>query len=442
MPDVNDQFKQFADQVAQEEADRASKKGGFTANYEKVKWTGLEQGKTKIIRALGGVPNSGDSPFTARVVRIAYVLDDKGKRMKVVLPNQEKDPQYLMWRIIDRVMEPSWTKEGDKNVKSYPVQAKHPDIFEIVAHNGLPESNVKRKYGLEGRGWQGREFLLMNCIDRGLAFWHKENKHSVLLSKKVTLDTNKDGNPVEYIEEGVPSFGFVNILASTIFRYYGDWRNYDIGIEKTGQQSTPIIVKNASKHIEEIADNLKNLVVDGPLTEEEKAYEMYDLDKLYGVTTYTKLYNRLRLTISKIDLALGTHYSDELKSMADEEAKNREALKARQEQEEAMDVPDEDHHVAQEETPVTTRPAPQAEVRTRPSPENQVKEEAEPVTKLPYFDRLNDNEKSKIKSIKKVGEDYQVEYVGVNGEQMYKCNNCTTHTPESFHVCPNCGIFF
>ena len=336
MPDVNDQFKQFAEQVAQDEADKANKRGGFTANYEKVKWTGLEQGKIKIIRALGGVPNSGDSPYTSRVVRIAYVIDDKGKRMKVVLPSQEKDPQYLMWRIVNRVMEPSWEKVGDKNVKSYPVQSKHPDVFNIVAYNGLPESNVKRKYGLEGKGWQGREFLLMNCIDRALTSWHKENKHSVLLSKKVTLDTDKNGNPIEYVEEGVPSFGFINILASSLFRYYGDWKGYDIGVEKTGQQSTPLIVKNASKHLEEIPESLKGLVVDGPITKEESEYEMYDLDKLYGVTTYTKLFNRLRLTIAKIDLALGTRYSDELKSMADAEAKDREALKARQDQEEAM----------------------------------------------------------------------------------------------------------
>lgn len=53
--------------------------------------------------------------------------------------------------------------------------------------------------------------LIANAIVRSMAAWHKENKHTALLSKSVTLST--DGTK-EYANIGVASYGFLECLSA------------------------------------------------------------------------------------------------------------------------------------------------------------------------------------------------------------------------------------
>lgn len=229
-----------------------------------------------------------------------------------------------------------------------------------------------------------------------------------------------------FAEKGIPAYGFVSLLAMNIFKHYGDWRNYDLGITKTGLMETPVRVINASKYIEEVPEELQPLVVNGPLTDEEKTWAMYDLDKHFGVTSYTKLWNNLKLTFARIDSELGTHFMEELKDLANDEAAKRAASKTeeKEEEEEAEEVPD----VQEEEEPVATRPARQ-EVSTGAVP--------------PNFDKLSEGEKKLIVSGYQEGTSskWTIKYAdSTSKSKKYACTGCGTVVPEEFTMCPVCGI--
>ena len=424
MDNMNDAFKALAKEVETEEKDRATRRaggGGNNFNYETIKWSGLTTGEMKVVRALGGVPNSGDSPFTARTVRHSSIVNDKGKKMRVILPMKDVDPSYILWKVIDRVMDVDWV---DKK-KVYSVEKTHPEIFNIVAHNGYPAGSPQNKYD---KGWAGRDYFVFNCLDRDpeVYAWSKANKHSVLLSKQVNASQGQDGKLIEYAEEGVPAYGFISILAMNIFKHYGDWRNYDLGVTRTGLMETPMRVINASKYIEEVPEQLQPLVVNGPLTEEEKSWAQYDLDKLFGVTSYTKLWNNLKLTFAKIDASLGTHFMDELKSLADAEVAERAAKGNNKED---GDDPDEVPSGKVEET---------VEVRSKSVEKREAAQQDLP----PAFHQLTDEEKKLILGGKPTtGAKWELVYdPKTSGSKKYACSNCGTVVPEEFMTCPVCGL--
>lgn len=421
----NDDFKAFASKVETDERDRAARirSGGAQREYTEVKYTGLEKGKMKIIRGLGGVPNSDADNFTSRTIRHAQVVADDGKRIRVILPSKAEHPDYILWKVIDRVTEVEWVNKN----KIFVHEKRHNDIFRMVTVNNYPEGSNQAKFD---KGWAGRDYFVMNCIDREMMDWHKTNKHSVILSKQINTITTDDGKTLEFPEEGVPAYGFTNVLALNIFKFYGDWRNYDLGVEKLGLMQSPFRIINASKHEEEVPDELRPFIVVGPLTEEEASWEMYDLSKIFGVTSHTKLYNRLKLSIAKIDAALGSHYVDELKSLADMEAKERQERAASFDPsslEEAMNsdatnpdkiTPDILNHEIKETRSATSIGEPKG------------------------FAGLIPDERASITSWvpKTSGQGYNIVYT--SAAKQYECPQCTTPSPEIFTSCPGCGLKF
>ena len=442
----DDEFKKFAQQVEQEEKEKASRRGNvFAANYENIKWTGLEKGKMKIIRALGGVPNSGATPGTARIVRIARIVNDKKNFIRVILPSRESSEgnSYILWRVIDRIMEVQWVNKQ----KVFVHEKAHPEIFNIVFRNNIDT----QRFGLESRGWMGREMFIMNCIDRDpLVYqWSKENKHAVLLSKNVAVITTPEGKILEFPEEGVPAFGFTNILATTIFKYYGNWTNYDLGIEKTGLMQPPMRIINASKHIEEVPEDVRNQVVVGPLTEEEKSWELYNLDKLFAPTSYSKLWKNLKLTFQMIDAQLGSHYSEELKALAEEEAKAfKEAGAEKQSEDYSVEeqfTPSISKSSTQNKTPAEQKSPAHTEIpsRTISSTPPTQQSNSSSITKesLPGWEKLKPEERALIVSAKlKPDNSWDITYN--TNSKRYKCPNCGTISPEEIMTCPGCGLQF
>lgn len=431
---VKDEFTAYAEEVAQKEKEKQERKasGGGTFEYTPIKWSGLEKGKMKIVRPLGGVPESGKDKFTARTVRIAKVIDDRQKSIKVRFPTN--DPEFILARIIDKVGEIDWVKgEDGKNAKVFVNEKKHPEIFNMVMFNGLNPSDPKRKFGVEGKGWWGKEMLLINAIDRDPTMyqWSKENKHSVLLSKNVNIVKGDDGKILEFADDGIPSYGFSELLAYNLFKTYGNWNNYDVGLERTGQTNPSMRVINACKHLEEVPEELQDFVVEGPITEEEKSWEMYDLDLLFGPTSYTKLYNKLRLSIAKIDLALGTHYESELKSLADKEAEERDAARA-------ANAPEENG--VKNEVEVTEKIEEKIEERV---PAKSVESSPSGVEALPGYNVLTDEEKEEILSVSAPTDGSKTYSITFKTDaKLFRCPDCKTPAPSSFHACPGCGFVF
>jgi len=418
--DAFEQYAQEQEKIAREANSRSGP--GSSATYEKIEYTGLESNRMKLIRAVGGPPDSKIDNFTARSCRVSWFIGDDGKKFRVVLPERGDDADHILWRIIARVKAVEWV---DKK-KVYPVEIKHPEIFNIIAHNGFREGD---KQFIFDRGWEGQQRLVMNVIDREQMEWHKKNKHTMLLSR--SIGEGKDGT--KFPEEGVPSWGFSALLAN-LFKYYKSWERYDIGIIRTGLKETPYRIINAGKYFEEVPDFLKEFVVQEPLNEEEASWERYDLNKLFGVTHYTKIYNKLKLTIARIDAALGSHFLQEMEDKVAKEKVEFEAQKAAEKP--AETAPDIAEAPIKETTiagnPIGTRSAP---VRAKPAT-------AFDTSVLKGWERLSSSEKEMIAGVTvKDGKLIEIQYSDPSAT-LLACPECSIPGPDSFTTCPSCGMQF
>lgn len=340
-----DAFEAFSNQtqaLADAEANRASSSGNNNQiTYEEQKWVGLDQGKYHIMRIVGNPPESMTPGFKAadtdaHEIYYSEIKADDGKKFQLRLPVRGDLPEkdHLMWRIIDKVLTVTWTNK----VKSYKYQDKFPDIFNKVKFGGWDSSNpAEAKNHQYSKGWSGQKIVLMNVIDRE-DNWCAENKHTKLLARQITTKQYPDGTVAEFVSKGIPSYGFLNKLGGLVANYK-TWENYDIGVKRTGIKTEPYQIINATAFVNgkipEIPQDKIPLVNLGPLTDEEKAYERYNIAKLFGPVTYAKIDAKLGASIKLIDACLGTNFYNELQTLKAEEAAKWEAEKAEKEAESA-----------------------------------------------------------------------------------------------------------
>lgn len=412
---TDDLFESYAADQQREAEERSSKSSGksdFT--FEVIKWTGLQTNDIKLVRAYGGPPNSEVDEFTAKTVRVAWIYGDDKKKFRCILPEAADAPDHLLWNIIARVKRSDWVD----GVRTNPVKDQLPEIFNIVDRNGFTSKDPSFIFD---KGWTGRNVLLMNVLDRELMDWHKENKHTALVSRNIGV--GKDGT--EFPEIGVPSYGFSGALGN-LFKFYGSWEKYDIGITRTGLKEAPYRVVNASKYIEETGDK-SSLVSSEPLTEEERAYTQYDLNKLFQITNYTKIYNHLKGKIARIDAALDTNFLEELKFLVDKE---KEARTEKLAEEKLKEVKGESPTSPPEEKVPAAAPTRQRTV---------VK--GNDFSKLGGWSSLSQEEKDGIESV-----DFSTNPVTITYKEedavILACPECAVPGPDTYNVCANCGLEF
>lgn len=417
---ADDAFLAFANQQEKEAAKRQATKGSTgERSFETIQWLGLERGVMQLIRFLGGVPDSKADKYTARSVRIAWLTGDDGKRFRVVFPDRSEAPDHILWRILARINQVEW-QDGKKVLV---VKEKYPTIYDIVAKNGLAPTDKRYMYE---RGWEGRQVLVGNVIGRSMYDWHRENKHTALLSRAINL--GKEGQV--FAEEGVPVYGFIGNL-SNLFRYYGSWEKYDIGVERTGLKDAPYRIINASKHVEEVPASVRDLVVEGPLTEEELSWERYDLDKLFAYTSMTKIHNRLTATIAKIDAVLGTQFKTELTDAVAIEQEKWEAEKAAAAPEEASSP-----------APTVQETAPKASVAPRPRVEAAAPTPTFSSAAIPHWNDLSAAEKDAIVNVELSNGKLTSIIYKEEASPLYGCPSCNIPAPATFTICPACGEKF
>ena len=428
---TDDLFEAFAAQ-ADSDNNRSQNNQNFNSNYEEIAWTGCNLNEPVIFRAVGGPPDSKLDEFTAKRINIAWVIDDSGKRFKLLRYNTKEDPNYIINKIITRVTSPRWINQE----KKFPIleNSETAFIYNRVKKNGLTEADKRYKFD---KGWEGHEVTIMNIIDRSRMDWHRANKHTVLLAKSVTEGQNGG----EFVDEGISSYAINNKLAH-LFRSYGSWEKYDIAITRTGKMESPYILINASNSPKEVQpESFQKFIsnADG-LTDEERSWERYDLEKLYHPTSPIKLYNRLKGFISMVDSRLGTDYFDELNELAEKEKKRLEeenALKEDLAPKGNQTVVEDTPWKVEEEEPVIDKPVEGVKpaIRSRVSAPTNIT--------LPYGDTLSDDLKSKIKNIKhNEGESfYDVEW-DLSNEELASCPTCGTVSPLAATQCPACGVHF
>ena len=421
----DDMFKEYA---SSKEAE--SNRPGFTPkNYETLEWTGLEIGKPKVIRVVGGPPDSNLEPSTARVVTIAWVVGDDGKRFRVIRPSINTDPTYILNRIISKVNTVRWSN----NTKTHPVKDAHPDIFNIIEKNGLDASDPRAKFE---RGWKGKEVLIANVIDRSKMDWHRNNKHTMLLAKSVIEATNGG----TYVDEGISSYAISQRL-NLLFKSYGSWEKYDIAITRTGKMDNPYTIVNATRVPEEVDPSVADIISqETSLSEEEKSWERYDLEKLFRITTATKIFNRLKGTIKKIDAALGTSYLEEIQDLVEKEKKYFEELYGDENEAEREDSRSNSGEPAEEKIskPIVSATSKTREIRTQL---NESKKEA--WQDLPFGDTLSPEMKAKVLSVTKdtSGKVTDITW-DAKPEDLAACPDCNTAAPLDVTTCPVCGLKF
>ena len=418
--------------------ERGSRRGGATFVYDNLQWFGLEPQKTKIFRFVGkptfiqlSNPKPRDS-WDPKTITLSFIADDKGKFRYMILP--EDTDNSLIWRVINRVFEKKWVNtpndpDGKKGYWDFFNKAKHNELFSLFERSGLPASDNRVKLGLEGYGWEGKEMFIANIIDREHMAWHKENKHTALLSRNINVRKNDDGTEDLFIDKGVPAYGIIGALTHLIGDE-DDWKNYDISIERTGKTNPAYIVEAASRYPKKVREEaLRGLIgADGPMTEEEMSWEKYNIDKYFGPSSYQKWEKLFIKTFEKVDATFGTEYAKELRYLS--------------EKEKSEGVIDEDNEGSTTSAPrAVVEQAPAVSTRRVVTPEPvEVSSSSDDRELLPTWAKLKTSEKEYFSSVKKNGDKFIISYVG--NPNTESCPRCETPAPIFFARCPVCDAEF
>ena len=356
-------------------------------------------------------------------------VGDNDKKFRCIWPSREDNDSWILWKIFNKVMDSEWRDDE----RHYFNKKIHPNLFWRVHKNNNQGNTFER-------GWLPKLFIIMNCISRDDMTWHNTNKHTALLSRKVS----EYGDGKVFYDPGVPALVY-NSVFDDVVSYAGDYQKYDVVIKRMKEKPYYKIfhgVDDYNKFGSEMP-NFDRDLAGTPLTEEELNWERYDIDKFFPITAYSKIQKRLKIFIAQVDEIFGTHYSEELDSLVEEEKKNRPVDTEEDQQEDSAPtvhntVEEEEEEV--KETPVTE--AKEQPVKER-EPKNREKKSSLDMEKLKFYSKLNEKE---IDSI--IGWDEKkgsLTYKEGSGD-IYKCSNkddgCTMETPEFFHVCPLCGEEF
>lgn len=456
-------FEKFA-QKTQEELNTNNSSGSYAFEGEDLKWTSPDRNKKKVwkvLRLIGNppasiIPNDNPQPEDPLEFQFAEIKDDKGKGMKLRLPVADgtSNSRHLIQRIVDRVMEkeyvvvPGQDKKKKVYVNENSANPAKKAAFEMVAKSGWTLGDSKYSFA---RDWSGQRVVVFNCIDRDMIDWHRQNKHTALLAKNIGVSVKEDGTEIEWPATGMPSFGFVSKLLDLVKTYNSKgkgngWEGFDIGLYRTGTTENPNIIYNVSAFkkkdfLDEIEGkvDIDKICVDDDLSDEEKSWERYDIQKLFAPTSYTKIMNRMGYQIKQIDAAFGTFYYDELKDLAAKEAAEREAKKA--EEIAAAPTVEVQSETLQESTLADETPVADVPVRRSVAKEDDASSDVD-TSLLLGWDYLSDEEKSKIIKTEKNPDGSLKTIVYADDVGALSQCDCGIVVPYAFANCAKCGAHF
>lgn len=452
-------FKRTAAQKEQEKEERERSRNSNNP-FTEITYAPLHNNSYAQFRILGNPAEARMEDNTSpKIIYYSMIRGDDDKLFRCIWPDPtEGDGKtWILWKIYNKIL--SYTWDAEKSERHYHHKESHPLLFNRVFKNGRPDVTLER-------GWKPTVAVLMNVIDRSMMNWHDENKHTAIISKKVTESSSGS----LFYEPGIPKMVY-DELWSEIVENSGDWQDYDVVIYKT--TTDPFYrVYHAVDDVKKFADKWEEgqqfaAMADAPLTNEQRSWERYDLDKLFPITSFTKIHNRLSSFIRSVDDAFQTRYADELDRLVADEKKARESKTQAQ----IENFPPEDDN----DGSMTTLSGNEFD-------DDDVEETDEFISSNSaqdddsiddVFDEINDNEqpvrtrKSKNTTInwKELAESYegiskltneeknQIEsfdadkgtFVYKNkSAQLFACTTegCTMLTPESFHACPGCGVEF
>jgi hypothetical protein len=314
-----EKFKQAVDQHKEEQAQRESRGGGFV----KIAYAPLSEGKNRAFRFIGLPHSVREKPTDCKRIFATMITGDDGKKKFFVVPDPEISKGFLAHRVISKVLSYTWDPDGinpqtgKKGIRIYNYAKSHPAIFNMVFKNGNPSQQYER-------GWQFSPVILANVIDRSDMQWHRENKKLKVLSKKVS----ETSSGALWFERGFPEVLYSTIMED-IVAAFGSWEDYDIIIRKTS--SNPFYKAfHAVNDVARFSDDtdLLSLICKTALTDEERSWEGWDFDTLYGITPYLKWQKELGDSFRRIDKELKTTFYEELAELVAKEEDEKSESKA------------------------------------------------------------------------------------------------------------------
>lgn len=428
---------------------RQAQKEQENGQYEDIAYVPLVKNRQVPLRFVGLPHDVREEGTDIRLLLMALIRDDQGKWVRVVFP---EDREWIMYRIYKTVCEYKWDEEN--NAPDY--LHSDLDIFKTVRYNDMPAQKRRMQ-----KGWWPQAAYLVNVVDRSDPDWHAENNHTKVIAKKKNV---KEDNV--YYTPGLPVSAYKSIQ-DDIQRHDDniDWEEYDIVVEKLDSEPW-YKVYHGEKDSHRLDDEVSKLIVPGELTEEERNYEMYDFDKLFPVTQYRKLLNRLRLKIKDVDEAFDTRYLEELEDLAAAEKREKDKEKKRKAASEddpddvedqasssdSDDYDDEDDESVREKAPARKSASREEAEEEEPAPARRRRRKPEPEPEEDTEEEFSiESLKKTYPGVKGLSEDMQALIIGVNedgslqydtDEELLPCPSCDFESPEEFDRCPKCGVEF
>ena len=440
----NSFFQAYANKIAADSKQNKGQSNFAPKEYDEIAYAGLETGVNKIYRCVGAPPGAETmgyqrKNYDPKQIMMIDVKDDEGKKFTVKLPLREDAiHNHILHRLYDKVAEVVWINKK----KVFVNETKFPELWALITKgNYKPDDG----YGYTiAAGYKSTTFTIMNVIDRQ-DDWCEKNKHTKILCREVNVDAKGTIWP----KPGVKSFGFIKRVADLVGKY-GDIRNYDISLKRTGDKEMPFDIKNASIYKEkDMLTELKNadgtipdanIIVIGKLTDTEIAFEKYDLDKLYQPTSYTKLLKRVPALFKLTDACLGTKFFQELESLSEKEKEEWKRIYGdSNEQAENEQATTENkainEAVKEEKTETPTKR------RTAVGPVQHLSESK--IALLKGWSKLPEAQKALISDIVLDGENVKnIEWVNCKETETLLACDCGAASPEIFEVCPVCSASF
>lgn len=316
------------------------------ANYTFPKTVGV--GSKAIVRFVNGIAASPADPGTpgsgrAKLFNVSWIKDDKGKFFRLCLPavinNSPMYPHTLL-DFIDKVLSRTWVEDliqedGKKGGWKYFYAERNDygqlqsgtktlkDIFLNVYKSGASPSN---QYYKSQKSWRGQTIYVANVIDRLDYQWHRENKKTKLLMRKVDVKDNQ-------VRNKELSFYAIGSSLKELMDAHGAKLNYDVLIYPGAEAKDKFHLKNLSKlklvnYWDEVAkfvsvDEQGLVSVEPDFTEEEKTWDPIDIDKYYRFTSASSIIEHLGQTIEAFDMMVGTNFMEQFKKEAALEKKVR-----------------------------------------------------------------------------------------------------------------------
>jgi hypothetical protein len=319
-------------------------------DYEQTEAVGLVQGKEVVGRIIGNpIEIRKQSTDPKLILQSEVVKDDKKGYWKINWPIVEKngymnpDPDWIVTRFMKKVFDGKWTKyvesdiDGKKIVKregkiintetkskfnegEFRYYNTHTEIFKLLKYGNSKEGELYPK------NFEPSKRVVLNWLDR-MDSWCSDNKHYKLLcAAKNPYEFKKDDGTTSTIY--FTSTGIPNSLYDMIIDHCKATGTLDIDLilikDNKLQAKYKVWDITDTKYISEESTRIGKK---GNLSDEEKSYVGYDLDKLYKVSSYHKIKKVLGSRFALCDAELGTSFVKELDALVEHEKAEWEANK-------------------------------------------------------------------------------------------------------------------